>query len=42
MDLVEQRLRELNERVLLHVAAIRAVKTFYVSSYGISNQILSA
>ena len=34
VDPVEQRLHELNERALLHVAATRAAKYLFVSSYG--------
>lgn len=39
-DKVEQRMSELNERALFHVAATRAVRYLYVSSYGEKSRFL--
>lgn len=39
-DPVEKRLRELNERALLHVAATRAIKHLFISSYGEKSSFL--
>lgn len=41
VDPVEQRLHELNERALLHVAATRVAKYLFVSSYGERSGFLS-
>ena len=37
-DVVEQRLTDLNERALFHVAATRAVRYLYISSHGVPSQ----
>ena len=39
-DVVEQRLTDLNERALFHVAATRAVRYLYISSHGIPSEYL--
>lgn len=40
-DVVEQRLTDLNERALFHVAATRAVRYLYISSHGEPSEYLS-
>ena len=40
-DPVEQRDALFNERALLHVAATRAVKGLFVSSYGVPSTLLT-
>lgn len=45
IDPVEQRLHDLNERALLHVAATRAAtcsKALYLSSYGQKSKLIGA
>lgn len=42
VDPVEQRLHDLNERALLHVAATRAAKALYIASYGQKSELLGA
>lgn len=39
-DVVEQRLTDLNERALFHVAATRAVRYLYISSHGVPSEYL--
>lgn len=39
-DVVEQRLTDINERALFHVAATRAVRYLYISSYGTPSEYL--
>ena len=39
-DVVEQRLTDLNERALFHVAATRAVRYLYISSHGTPSEYL--
>jgi len=39
-DIVEKRLTELNERALFHVAATRAVRQLFISSYGKPSEYL--
>ena len=39
-DVVEKRLTDLNERALFHVAATRAVRYLYISSYGAPSEYL--
>ena len=41
-DVVEQRLTDINERALFHVAATRAVRYLYISSYGIPSEYLAS
>lgn len=41
-DVVEQRLTDINERALFHVAATRAVRYLYISSYGIPSEYLES
>lgn len=41
-DIVEQRLTDINERALFHVAATRAVRYLYISSYGIPSEYLAS
>ncbi len=41
-DPVEQRLRDLNERALFHVAATRAVRYLFISSFGKESRFLKA
>lgn len=40
-DVVEQRLTDLNERALFHVAATRAVRHLYISSYGSPSEYIA-
>lgn len=40
-DVVEQRLTDLNERALFHVAATRAVRYLYISSHGVPSEYLN-
>jgi len=39
-DVVEQRLTDINERALFHVAATRAVRYLYISSHGVPSEYL--
>lgn len=39
-DVVEQRLTDVNERALFHVAATRAVRYLYISSHGNPSEYL--
>lgn len=41
-DVVEQRLTDINERALFHVAATRAVRYLYISSHGTPSEYLAA
>lgn len=41
-DVVEQRLTDINERALFHVAATRAVRYLYISSYGTPSEYLNS
>ncbi len=41
-DVVEQRLTDINERALFHVAATRAVRYLYISSHGAASEYLRA
>lgn len=39
-DVVEQKLSDINERALFHVAATRAVRYLYISSHGTPSEYL--
>ena len=41
-DVVEQRLSDVNERALFHVAATRAVRYLYISSHGTPSEYLES